>query len=205
MAIVRTIGEEDYAAVTYAPPTYELMDRIAQQFDGLSERLTERGRAFMDRAREYVEQYDIDGIRRRAQAFTRTITNMWAPNQISLLEDIGALQHAQPVMQRWLMANPRYRREVHRGRAAGWRETYIDLEPDYVGEEHSDYRRVMNGMLRTTEQGHEYYTTYPDVYENGVEELELCDKSNLLASWELTNWYLDEGDSDPGDPYNGKL
>ena len=51
------------------------------------------------------------------------------------------------------MAQPDIRSLYHKGHCDGYSDTYVDMEPGLVGEQHYDYRRVMDGVVEETETG----------------------------------------------------
>lgn len=178
---------------------------LARQWDRVSSVISDRGQKFMERAKNVFDAYDTDSIDRGLRAIKRRLDNRWGLNDITSLGTIGQLQTANAKMQRWLMANQKARRMWQKGRCNGFADSYVDLEPGLWGENHSDYRRVMNGIAQTDEDGNTCFVTYFDAIEEGNEELTFSEQCDILRSWQALEDNLDANLDDPTDPANGAL
>ena len=169
------------------------------------EYLTDAGRRTMQRARDFFEGYDFEGVSRSVRAIKRKVEDRWRGDDIRPLGTMAQLQNAGLTMQRWLMANPNLRGTWQKGRCDGYSDTYVDMEPGAIGANHTDYCKVMNGMMQTNEEGHCYSVTYFDAIVDGREELQLDQKIDIQHGWDWSDYYLALGGDDPSSQSNGSL
>jgi len=173
----------------------------------LSNTLTSAGRAFMERGREIFERYNGAEALRMAKAAIRTVQHIFQPDSVRSLDNIGAIQQAPLTMQRWLMACPYVREFYHSQRCDGYSNTYIDMEPGSRGVDHTDYRKVMTGMLVEQEEGDADWkvTNYPFDLDDDDVRLTLTEKTDIISTWDLIRSMMQTGQEDPTSPYCDKL
>lgn len=107
-----------------------------------------------------------------------------------------ALQEANLTMQRWIMANPQVR-ELYLGQdICGYSDEYVDLDPGKMGEDHYDYRRVMNGIIRDEPNGDYTITHYYEDLHIGDRELEFYEQEPILHTWSAIDYMLGVCDFD---------
>jgi len=206
MANVIECGGELFTAMLHGRQRVENRSFLADRLDRASDMLTETGRKFMSRAREAFDAFDSEAIERGVRAIKRKLTGRWQEPDIRPLSSIGEFQQASIKSQRWLMADPVLRGLVHKDRAHGYRDTYVDMEPGSVGERHTDYKRVMNGIVVVNEDGDAESTTYYDaIDENGVEALQLDEQNIIIDNWDWQRHYLAQLQDDPSSHSNGSL
>jgi hypothetical protein len=117
---------------------------------------------------------------------------------------MGAMQQAPVVMQRWIMAEPTVRTLYHKQECDGFSDTYKDMSPGIVGEQHYDYRRVMDGVIQ--EDGDSWCAKfYMDDLVEGDTPLIFRDKMDILSTWERVTMYIAAGDEDPTSTTADKL
>lgn len=114
------------------------------------------------------------------------IAPLYAPEQFRL---------ANLSMQRWIMAEPGIRQSYNDGHISGYEETYIDHEPGMVGDHHSDYRHVMDGIVDG-----DYAYVYVDSYSGDKPRLTLGEVSDILTTWSNAKLLMDLGVQDITDP-----
>jgi len=206
MANIIDDDEDIFDAYTYGAISRRNLSFLREQSSRVAEGLSDIGRRFADRLRKSVEEYDSEKIERGLRAIRDRLDRRWDDDIVRDVIDLADLQQAKPKLSRWLAANPRLRRERLADRAHGWRDNYIDYEPDCVGERQTDYRHVMNGIGVINDQDEVVFTKYLDVMdEEGDTVLSFAEQVAVLRGWERTNDLLDENYSDPSDPNNGYL
>lgn len=205
MANAITCNNDVFSAYMHGTERADTRSFLAKQWDSVSSAVRARGGAFLERARQTFEEYDRDAIDRSLRAIRNRGDNRWGDNEVAMLRTIGELQNANAKNIRWLRANPRIRRAVKGGRCNGWEGLYVDLEPDRIGEDHTDYQRVMNGMAVTGEDGNTHFTTYFGASDDGEEELTYGTQLEILRNWELLEQHMDANLDDPTDPLSGAL
>lgn len=187
---------------TQSSDNISFLDRKLDEFRGA---LSNAGRHVADRARQFFDDYDFEGINRTVRAFQRKMENRWKPNDVRRLRSIGEFQQAGTAMIRWLHANPSFRKTWQKERCEGWGDRYFDIEPGVSGEAHTDYKKVMNGLTQFTEEGHSYNVTYFDAITDGREELDLDQQVDIVESWNWLEHYMALGGDDPSSPGNSSL
>ena len=122
----------------------ERMQQVSQQLGSV---VSDFGTKFMERARNLYEQaYNSQAVL-AAKAAIRATKGLFHPNAIVQLDTLDELRSAQPVMQRYLMANPLVRNLYLEQRIDGYSDTYTNVHGKVVGHDHYDYRRVMDGVV----------------------------------------------------------
>ncbi|MBW6072775.1 hypothetical protein KZ856_38035, partial [Pseudomonas aeruginosa] len=114
------------------------------------------------------------------------------------------LQTANPIMQRYIMAQERLRGMHLNNMVEGYADSYVNHHGDRVGERHYDYRRVMDEVLVVNDDHTVVKQFYEEIPE-GDKELSLYEKVDILRSWNLVNVALDENEMDPTSPVGNLL
>ena len=124
-----------------------IQERIQQVSQQLGSVVSDFGTKFMERAKNLYEQaYNSQAVL-AAKAAIRATKGLFHPNAIVQLDSVDELRFAQPVMHRYLMANPIVRQLYLEQRIDGYSDTYVNVHGKVIGNEHYDYRRVMDGMI----------------------------------------------------------
>lgn len=206
MANFYTGGIDMFNARVYSENHPNTVNFIENQFQNASHAIATAGQQFMAQARERYETFNGSDAMRMARAAVRQLSSHWDRNVIRPLVNVPQLQQAPIVMQRYLMAEPTTRRAYHRQQCDGYSETYYDVQPGAVGEDHYDYRRVMNGMLQDEGDDDDWcYVEYLDDLHEGDRELHFEEQIDIRRSWvHQLDAMLAKGD-DPTSPWNSAL
>jgi len=211
MAQIIEGGALTFNSLAYGTPHPGTMNFLSQQFENASTVLTTAGARFMEGARDLYERISGSDAMRALRVAGRAVRSMWQLDEVRVLNTMDELQTAPLTMQRWVMAEPTIRREYHQQRIDGYSDTYIDAFPKDVGEEHYDYRRVMDGMVVVDEvpddEG-EYgwqATTYFDELLPDDNELLLEEKMDILDTWAAAKAALKARKLDPTSRYGASL
>jgi hypothetical protein len=200
------IGDDRmFNAAVFGQPDWRAQEFLAEQYSNLSHRLTQTGQQFMAMARQTYDTMNNSQAMRIMRAAGRKINSLWEQDDIRRLTTIGELQHAQPVMQRWIMAEPEIRSLYQQQRLDGYSDTYIDMHPGAIGEDHYDYRRVMNGMIvdNKADDGWSATTYIEELAEE--QELTLEEQVEIIDTWHLAKRMIREGREDPTSKFNSDL
>lgn len=204
MIVVSGGGPQDMSLFAFGQMTPATTQMLQSQNFNLGQTLSDAGRAFLNRSQQIFEQFNGDEAIRRAKAAIRTIQHAFQPDIIRPLRDIGALQQAPYSMQRWIMACPEVRTLYHQQRCDGYSNSYIDVEPNRIGEQHRDYRLVMSGIAQEHPEAdwviHNYYE-----HEADDVKLSLGEQVDIVTAWDLVKAMLDKGGEDPTSPWCDKL
>lgn len=175
---------------------------IQSQLSNFSHSLTELGRKFMETSQEIYERVNSSEAMRQARAAIRNVRSMFDPNEIYYVDNLERMRTAQPMMQRFIMAEPLLRDLFHRQQCDGYSSTYIDVDPGRIGDQHYDWRRVMTGIIQeeVDEDGIDTWVArnfYEDLRPED-RDLTIEEKSAVLSTWEMVKLFT-EANQDPTD------
>lgn len=168
--------------------------------------VTEASRAFMQQSQQLYDQFMGSDAMRRVRAAGRQVASHWQQNVIQPLHTTARLQTAPVRMHRWLMAEPTIRKLYHQQQCDGYSDTYFDAEPGRVGEAHSDWRRVMDGIVRTDDDNYDFYAIeYLDEIPDDEREFLFEEQFDLLRSWHTMAEAVMAKKDDPTSRWNAEL
>lgn len=199
-------GSEAFDYLLYGDSNPINQEYFKQQLQNFSHTLNDAGRRFMEGSRELYARINDSAIAERAKLAVRKAMNLFTPNTIRELDSLQALRTCQPVMQRYMMAFPGIRSLYHQQRCDGYSDSYHDLHPNQVGEDHYDYRRVMNGVVKVGEEGEPDYSVrlYMEDLLHEDRDLTHMEKVDILHSWELADLFLKQS-IDPTSIFSEKI
>lgn len=180
---------------------------IQDQIQQGTEYLTDYSRGFVEKAVNLWEHFNDGTLERAARSVTRAFTSLLHPNSIVELYTLETIRAAKPVMQRYLMAHEGLRGLYHQQLCDGYSDSYIDRHPGKVGDQHEDWRRVMDGQVSTIgEDGAEQdvITFYLDDIPDGDRALTREEKCMVFSAWDAIDTAIANRE-DPSDIFNGQL
>jgi hypothetical protein len=122
------------------------------------------------------------------------------------LRTMDEFQVAQPTMMRYIMANPVVRERWQDGRCEGYGDSYYDMFPGMRGEDHYDYRMVMDGVAFEVEETGEWWVKqYIESNHETAEHLSVSDKLSILSTWNNVEAMMALAAKDPTSPWNCDL
>ncbi len=204
-------GALTFNALAYCRPHPGTLQFLAAQRENTSRFLNEAGERFFAGAQDLYERFNSSHAVRAVRAAGRALSNLWQLDEIRPLVDIGELQNAPPTMQRWIMAEPEVRRLYHQQRIDGYSHTYQDMQPGAIGEEHYDYRRVMDGMVvvdEVADEDGEYgwtATTYLEELLPDDNDLDIVEQVDITDTWQNAVAYIRRRKEDPTDRFGAEI
>ena len=199
-----------FNAVIFPEAAIETQQWIYDQFNRDTGMLTDMGRQFMQRATDVYKQLNDPSITKMARRVVRGMNGLLSPNTIVDIRTIEDCQNAKPIMQRYLMANPSIRKLYHNQQCDGYSDSYVDLEPGKIGEDHYDYRRVMHGVVTygTDADGNTdpnwVAKMYAEDLEPGDRALDMEEQFAVLVAWDVLEMAI-ALKRDATDVFNGDL
>lgn len=167
------------------------------------------GRNFMQATKEIYEKINDSNAIRAAKAALRYAVGLAHPNAIVEFRTLDEIRAAQPVMQRYIMANPKVRELYDRQIIDGYSDTYFDNEPGFMKAMHYDFRRVMDGIVQDgldDEGNYEWVShQYMEDLLDQDRDLELIEKVKILNTWEIIEQFMVSGSEDPTNPFGGTV
>ena len=175
---------------------------IQSQLSGFNQTMTDLGRQFMETSREIYDRLNDSNTIRMAKAAIRMAKGIFHPNTIHDMATVEDLRLAQPLMQRYIMAEPTLREKFRKQQVDGYSNTYVDIEPGLYGSAQYDYRQVMSGVVQdfVDESGEDSWKSVNYFHELHPDdnELSITDKHTVLKVWDLVRMALD-AEVDPTD------
>lgn len=165
--------------------------------------LPQQGQAFIERWREANQVMSTDMSIALLSSLEQKSDNAWNTHAVRILDTIPSFQAAGPVMQRWVMAYPEVRERYLNNSLAGYHDEYVNYYGDVSGEQHYDYRRVMDGVGKL-HNGHYMKKQYHDVLGDD-QALTVTQKHTIMKTWQMLQDHLEENDDDPTCQFGGKL
>lgn len=180
-----------FNALIYPQKRPEDVQFLQQQAYDLPSHLTQTGLAFMQKARTMFERFNgEEAIEFARQVVQKAGVNYYRDSIVSLT-CLNELQEASVVMQRWVMANPMVRKRFHDQQLDGYCTSYIDVQPDAIGQEHYDYRRATDGMFEFSEEhGWKFHDYGLDKLHEGDRHLTFSEKDDIKQTWDYCNLLL---------------
>ena len=109
------------------------------------------------------------------------------------------VHNAFGLMARYVMANPTIRTLYQQNKCDGYSDSYTDLYPGTIRDDHYDYQRVMDGVVNFDTQDDRWEIKYYTDYSDQDEELSPEDKFTILDTWNAACNVIARG-LDPTDP-----
>lgn len=205
MAIVTDGGSEEFDALVFSSPSRTIQNALETRNSGALSRIKEGARTLYNRTSKLISKLDVDRINRISSRLHRR-TNFINQDIVTRLLDIEQVQEASPVMRRWVMANPTVRNRVYEGTLSGYDGEYIDEYPGKIGEEHYDYRRVMDGVVTPVDDVYMDSTTYyEEIHDIDHDELSFSQQCDIMDTWITVEDLLVNADTDPTSLFNASI
>lgn len=192
-----------FDALAYPMQHHHNQNYFQNQMQHFSETLTATGRSFMEASKDIYNRINSSKAAEMARAAIRAASGIFQ-TKIQPLNNIGEMQTAPTVMQRWLMANPVVRELYHNQQCSGYADTYVDMHPGLVGVDHYDYRRVMDTIVVDDDKGSHAVFYMDNLYE-GDRHLEHGEQVDILNTWGLLEIMLQARNLDPTCPYGSSF
>ena len=191
--VIQGAGSAGFDYMMFPEQSPHTQQYLQQQLSRFSETLTDAGRGFMAATTELYNKVANSDAVRKAKAAIRLAKGIFHPNMIVPLETLEDLQSAQPMMQRYIMANQVIRDLYHQQKCDGYSDSYVDIEPGCIGESHHDFQRVMTGVVQDIDlEGGDtawiarqyYHESHPD-----DRDLTAVERTDILNAWDLAEAY----------------
>lgn len=160
--------------------------------------------SFFDQAQSLYQMISTNDAVQAMRNLVAKADTTWMSNNIHGVSTIEQLQTANPIMQRYIMANPVVRDMYLNNMVEGYSDSYTNLHGNAIGDSHYDYRRVMDGVM-IVKDDHTLVKEYIEFIPEGEKELTLFEKVDILNAWNLINTSLDANELDPTSPVGNRL
>lgn len=182
----------------------ETVQWVNERATALRSTISSTASSFFDQARTVHQMISSSDAVQALRNLTAKVTDLWSSNQIGRMGSLEALQTANPINQRWIMANTNVREMYLANSIEGYHGSYVNLHGLGVDDEHYDFRRVMDGLITPTVNRTEV-KQYHEILKEGDVHLSLHEKVDIINNWNLVNTHLDAGELDPTSPIGNHL
>lgn len=147
-----------------------------------------------------------DDALRQLKSLGQNIASAFQTNGVNELYDVGQMQHASAVMQRWIMACPEVRDMYHNNQLDGYSDSYEDRAPGISGTQHYEYRCVTNGITMQ-HPGEDDYVRYNwnEVPLHHDDELTFDEQISVMYTWNRVQAAIANRKQDPTSKWGGEL
>lgn len=195
----------EFNALVYPQHSSNMMDYFSSGIERLSSVVTDSSRYLLDRATTMFSNINSSEAARRTRAALMSTKPTYLNDVVLPLITTQDIQNANLYMQRWVMAEPTVRAMYHDQRCDGYFNTYMDIYPDKVGEDHYDYRRVMDSVVIGDSEPNVIARYYIEDLVDGDRELTSYEKFDILSTWDIVKNCMLAGGEDPTSPVKGQL
>ncbi len=196
----------EFNSLIYPPQHSNTFNYIRSNLSQIPQQLIGAGKELFQRAVQTYNNHYNDRDAQRTRNAIKASGSTYFDNVVLPLLDINQIQQASLFMQRWVMAEPTIREIYQDQRCDGYSATYVDAFPGKVGDDHYDYRRVMDGVVLNDPEDTLVAKFYmDDIYEGDREELSHGEKVDILSTWEIVKIALQSTDRDPTSLFDGRL
>lgn len=136
-------------------------------------------------------------------ASVRKIRNMGKPDGVSILSDVGSMQHARPTMQRLIMADPRMLRLYRRRQIEGWSGSWADVNSNAIGDTDQTYRQLYDGIAVKSDD--RLVVTNYVMSQKAKDEFTDIERSEARITAAYVMSIIERGDEDPTSVWNAGL
>lgn len=196
-------GANEFAGVIYGGYHQGTVDFLRNAPKLQSDVLGAAGKKFLELSNQVMGHFDIDDAMRKMRAAGRQVASVFQSNVIRELSTIGELQNPPSCMRHLMMACPEVRTAYLNQTIDGYSGQYVNAHGNAVGEEHYDYRRVMDGIVTETKDGFKASLYLEEVHEG--DELYFDQQVEVLQTWAQLRIKLQEGRDDPTSRWNAAL
>lgn len=198
-------GSQDFNNLVYGQVHPGTMNFLEQQLTNISTSLTDAGKNFFSNTQQLFDQFHGSEAMRLARASVRKVSSIFQRDEIRSIWDLGKMQNAPLTMQRYIMAEPTVREMYQKQRCDGYSATYQDMYPGAIGDNHYDYRRVMDGLVVETDEGDTKCTFYFDDLVEGDRRLSLDEVIEIRSTWDFVKEMMQNGKRDPTSAFDNSL
>lgn len=198
-------GDVAWGAIAFGEQNPINMDYFKNQFSSLATGLNDYAKGFYSEVSNIVEKFTNSDAVRTVRNALKSAASLFNNDIIKPLYEMEDFQTATVRMQRWIMANPVVRQSFIEQKCDGYSDSYIDLYPGKIKDDHYDYRRVMDGVAQFDENDHECFKMYYEDLVEGDRELSFDEKKDILQTWEIVEMFMKKAAQDPTSQFGGSL
>lgn len=198
-------GDVAWGAIAFGEQNPVNLNYFQNQLSNITSGLNDYAKSFYSEIGNIFDKFTNSEAVRNVRNALRGAANLFNNDIIKPLYEMEEFQTATLRMQRWIMANPVVRQAFIEQKCDGYSDTYVDLHPGKIMDQHYDYRRVMDGVVQFDEEGNDFYKHYFEDLLDGDKNLTFDEKRDILQSWEIVEMFMRKGAEDPTSQYGANL
>lgn len=203
MALAYYGDEGSFNTVCFGMPDSNTREYLLNKWDNVKNLFSNN--RFIEETDRIMKTYSSNEYLNKARSVLKSTGRLLLnPNEIYLIKNLEDFQTATPTMQRWIMANPKLRKLYQRQLVYGYGNSYLDLEPWAVGDDHYDYRKVVDGIALSNYVNLNQYNLYHDINRENDRELTPDEQFDILETWRHLEYILENTNEDPTNIFGGK-
>ena len=198
-------GGDEWNALVYGQAHPNTTSFLQNQINNVSNFVVGAGTEFINRSRAAFDHYNSSAAMQFARNAMKSVRGIFETDSISRITDLNGFTKANTLMQRWIMANPNVRDRYFNQMLDGYSDSYTNVHGMSKGEDHYDYRRVMDGMFVFDDEGNWKSTQYIEPLLEGDRDLLFDEQRDIIESWPAMDHLIALGVDDPTSRSGGKL
>lgn len=208
------VSQDDIDAELFGEPHQGTLRYLKDRVERFAPRAREVFGGFFEDARDVYERFNGDQALRRIRSRVRKTADAFKRDVIRPLRTLDDIQHAKPIMQRYIMANLMVRIAEEAQQIDGYSDSYRNEFVGRRGFRDPDYMRVIDGVIFTEDRfGIEVdndpenaWCAYQDLFDHGDErDLDVIEQADILTTWEIIEMHLAAKKKDPTSVLNENM
>jgi hypothetical protein len=194
-------GEAELNLFIAGEPHPAMLRYAQEQATAIGSYIQRTGNKFAQGVVDAYHSLYSDEALHRARVGVARVKSYFQDDRIRQITSIYEMQQAQPMMQRFIMAEPTIGKMYDQGRCEGY--GYPAPFPGQYGEDNYNWRRVMDGVIQTQEptednpHGGWEAVTYLEELMEGDRNLILIEQKSIVNTWESLKYSLARSMVDP--------
>jgi hypothetical protein len=194
-------GEAELNLFTAGEPHPSMLRYIQEQAVAIGSYIQRTGNTFAQGVVDAYHSLYSDEALHRARVGISRVKSYFQEDRIREMTSIYEIQQAQPVMQRFIMAEPTIGKMYDQGRCEGY--GFTNPFPGQYGEDNYNWRRVMDGVIRIQEPSEDNphggweSVTYIEELMEGDRHLILPEQNAVINTWLSMKYSLARSMVDP--------
>ena len=190
-------GDSGFDALLYPDVGYLDMSSFSNRLDDVKNRIVGVSESFLNKTKTVYDNINNSETLTIARNALNSARGILRPDVIYRASEDNVF-NSTGLMSRYIMAEPTIRGLYQNNKCDGFSNSYIDMYPETLKEEHIDYCRVMDGVMVYPKNNDEWEINY---YSNTMDEepeLTIQNQFDILDTWDVVSNLIAEG-IDPTD------
>ena len=185
-------GDAAAAALLYKPPPQSLSDYLYNNMEHVINTASNLSSSFVESVKNMYNTVHSEAAKSFNNFIKYTAGEHLGDNVIYTISKPD-IPNANPIMQRYIMAEPRIHDLYRRDLLYGYGSSYTPLESKVDNEDSVLYSNAMDGVVQFDEEGNGYVLHYSDSNHDIIPEVSKYEKLSILETWDNVRSLLADG------------